>query len=264
MKNLTFFTIFISIFGFSQEKFTTQDFGLHQNTEKVVSKEFWNDDNENSVFTDEMVFYNTFLQSKKSKEAIDDIEEKYFYNIDNQLIRIEFKHLNSEQYETEKFLYNKQGNLTKKEEYFNGKLLYTTEYFYNKNGFLEKEIEKNEKKIVQRSVKYINRKDEKNYTKIYEDFNDDGSLFEKGTLTYENGLVTTEEYNMFDIITKITNSYNDKGLLTKTEMEGGDTFMYNYEYDDKGNPTKITKTNSQNQRNSVKVITNTYSTFPTN
>ena len=59
MKKVTFFTIFISILGFPQEKFTTQDFDLHKNTEKVVSKEFWNDDNENSVFTEEMVFYNT-------------------------------------------------------------------------------------------------------------------------------------------------------------------------------------------------------------
>ena len=123
MKKVTFFTIFISIFGFSQEKFTTQDFGLHKNTEKVFSKEFWNDDNENSVFTEEMVFYNTFLQSKKSKDVINNTEEKYFYNIDNQLIRKEIKQINSEQSETEKFIYNKQGNLTKKEEYFNGKLL---------------------------------------------------------------------------------------------------------------------------------------------
>ena len=261
MKNVTFFTIFISIFGFSQEKFTTQDFGLHKNTEKVVSKEFWNDDNENSVFTDEMVFYNTFLQGKKSKDGINNTEEKYFYNIDNQLIRKEIKQINSEQSETEKFLYNKQGNLTKKEEYFNGKLLYTTEYFYDKNGFLDKEIEKNQKKIVQRSVKYTNRKDDKNYTKISEDFNEDGSLYEKGTLTYENGLATNEEYNMYDIITKIKNSYNEKGLLTKTEIEGGDIFMYDYEYDTNGNPSKITKTNSQNQGNSVKIIENSYSDF---
>ena len=261
MKKVTFFTIFISIFGFSQEKFTTQDFGLHKNTEKVFSKEFWNDDNENSVFTEEMVFYNTFLQSKKSKDVINNTEEKYFYNIDNQLIRKEIKQINSEQSETEKFLYNKQGNLTKKEEYFNGKLLYTTEYFYDKNGFLEKEVEKNQKKIVQRSIKYTNRKDDKNYTKISEDFNEDGSLYEKGTLTYENGLVTNEEYNMYDIITKIKNSYNEKGLLTKTEIEGGDTFMYDYEYDTKGNPAKISKTNSQNQGNSVKIIENSYSDF---
>ena len=264
MKQITFFTIIISIFGFSQEKLTTQDFGLHKNTETVISKQYWEDGQSNIVFTEELKFYNTFLEEQKTKDGDYVTVKKYYYNIDNQLAKIETEHLNSEQYETEKFLYNKKGNLIKKEEYFNGKLLYTTEYFYDKNGFLEKEIEKNDKKIVQRSVKYINRKDEKNYTKIYEDYNDDGSIFEKGTLTYENGLVITEEYNMFDIITKIKNSYNDKGLLTKTEIEGGDTFMYNYEYDDKGNPTKITKTNSQNQGNYVLVINNTYSTFPTN
>lgn len=261
MKKLIFLIAFVSIFGFSQEKFTTQDFGLHKNTEKVVSKEFWNDDNENSVFTDEMVFYNTFLQSKKSKDAINNTEEKYFYNVDNQLIRKKIKKINSKQTETEKFLYNKQGNLTKKEEYFNGKLLYITEYFYDRNGFLEKVIEKNQKKIIQRSVKYINRKDDINYTIISEDFNEGGNLFEKGTLTYENGLLTTEEYNMYDVITKIKNFYNEKGLLTKTQIEGDDTFMYDYEYDDKGNPTKITKTSSQNQGNSVKIITNSYSDF---
>ena len=264
MKKVIFLTAFISIFGFSQEKLTTQDFGLHKNTETVISKQYWEDGQSNIVFTEELKFYNTFLEEQKTKDGDYVTVKKYYYNIDNQLAKIETEHLNSEQYETEKFLYNKKGNLIKKEEYFNGKLLYTTEYFYDKNGFLEKEIEKNDKKIVQRSVKYINRKDEKNYTKIYEDYNDDGSIFEKGTLTYENGLVITEEYNMFDIITKIKNSYNDKGLLTKTEIEGGDTFMYNYEYDDKGNPTKITKTNSQNQGNSVKIITNSYSTFPTN
>lgn len=261
MKRLTFLIIFISMLGFSQEKLTTQDFGLHKNTEKVVSKELWNDDNENSVFTDEMIFYNGFLQSKKSKDAINNTEEKYFYNIDNQLIKKEIKQVNSQQSETEKYLYNKQGDLSKKEEYFNGKLLYTTEYFYDKNGFLDEEIEKNQKKIVESSVKYINRKKGENYTKISEDFNDDGSLFEKGSLTYENGLLTYEEYNMFDIITKIKNFYNEKGLLIKTEIEGGDTFLYDYEYDTNGNPSKITKISSQNQGNSVKIITNSYSVF---
>ena len=50
MKQITFFTIIISIFGFSQEKkLTTQDFGLHKNTETVISKQYWEDDSQSNI-----------------------------------------------------------------------------------------------------------------------------------------------------------------------------------------------------------------------
>ena len=62
MKQITFFTIIISIFGFSQEKFTTQDFGLHKNTETVISKQYWEDDQSNVVFTEELKFYNSQIK----------------------------------------------------------------------------------------------------------------------------------------------------------------------------------------------------------
>ena len=41
MKKFVLFVLLSSLFGFSQEKTTTQDFGLNPKTETVVSKQTW-------------------------------------------------------------------------------------------------------------------------------------------------------------------------------------------------------------------------------
>ena len=105
MKQITFFTIIISIFGFSQEKLTTQDFGLHKNTETVISKQYWEDDQSNVVFTEELKFYNTFLEEQKTKDGDYVTVKKYYYNIDNLLVKIETEHVHSGEKEKEVFHY---------------------------------------------------------------------------------------------------------------------------------------------------------------
>jgi antitoxin component YwqK of YwqJK toxin-antitoxin module len=80
-------------------------------------------------------FYNTYLQSKKNQDGEYITEDKYFYNIDNQLIRIETLHHNSEQTEALKFYYQ-NGKLSSKEFYMNDKLITKTSYTYDKNGRL--------------------------------------------------------------------------------------------------------------------------------
>ena len=105
MKQITFFTIIISIFGLSQEKLTTQDFGLHKNTETVISKQYWEDDQSNIVFTEELKFYNTFLEEQKTKDGDYVTVKKYYYNIDNLLVKIETEHVHSGEKEKEVFHY---------------------------------------------------------------------------------------------------------------------------------------------------------------
>jgi hypothetical protein len=68
MKKFVLFVLLSSLFGFSQEKTTTQDFGLNPKTETVVSKQIWaNADYNKGVYLETLTFYNTYLQSKKIK-----------------------------------------------------------------------------------------------------------------------------------------------------------------------------------------------------
>jgi hypothetical protein len=71
MKKFVLFVLLSSLFGFSQEKTTTQDFGLNPKTETVVSKQIWaNADYNKGVYLETLTFYNTYLQSKKSRRRI--------------------------------------------------------------------------------------------------------------------------------------------------------------------------------------------------
>ena len=82
MKKFVLFVLLSSLFGFSQEKITTQDFGLNPKTETVVSKQTWaNADYNKGVYLETLTFYNTYLQSKKNQDGEYITEDKYFYNI---------------------------------------------------------------------------------------------------------------------------------------------------------------------------------------
>ncbi|WP_213190620.1 hypothetical protein [Cloacibacterium caeni] len=83
---------------------------------------------------------------------------------------------------------------------------------------------------------------------------------------YENKLLVEANYEMYNLKTNVKNTYNKEGWIVKEVFSNSEVVenTFTYEVDEKGNPIKVTKTNSQNQGNYVLVINNTYSTFPTN
>lgn len=264
MKKVIFLTAFISIFGFSQEKFTTQDFGLHKNTETVISKQYWEDDQSNIVFTEELKFYNTFLEEQKTKDGDYVTVKKYYYNIDNLLVKIETEHVHSGEKEKEVFHY-KNLQLHNSELWMHDKMFSKTQYFFDKNNRLTKEIEKDAKNKVTRIVEYKNYKNDDFFTKLIKDFQN-GKVVETTEEIYENKLLVEANYEMYNLKTNVKNTYNKEGRIVKEVLSNSEVVenTFTYEVDEKGNPTKVTKTNSQNQGNYVLVINNTYSTFPTN
>ena len=130
---------------------------------------------------------------------------------------------------------------------------------------MTKEIEKDAKNKVSRIVEYKNYKNDDFFTKLIKDFQND-KVVETTEEIYENKLLVEANYEMYNLKTNVKNTYNKEGRIIKEIINNNEVIenTFSYELDEKGNPTKITKTNSQNQGNYVLVINNTYSTFPTN
>lgn len=260
MKKLVLFALLSSLFGFSQEKITTQDFGLNPKTETVVSKKTWANANYNKgVYIETLTFYNTYLQSKKNQDGEYITEDKYFYNIDNQLIRIETLHHNSEQTEAVKFYYQNE-RLSSKEFYMNDKLITKTTFTYDKNGRLTNETEKTLKNEVVLVINYYNYLNDNTYTKSYIDYKDN-KVLEKRTENYVNGLVITEESEMYNLKTNIKYIYSPNKRLVKEIINNDEINVYSYKFDENGNPTKIFKMNNRDNGDTIIMIQNTYSDF---
>ena len=116
-----------------------------------------------------MKFYNTFLEEKKNKDGDYVTVKKYYYNIDNLLVKIETEHVHSGEKEKEVF-HNKNLQLQNSELWMHGKMFSKTQYFYDKNNRLIKEIEKDAKNKVTRIVEYKNYKNDDFFTKLIKDF----------------------------------------------------------------------------------------------
>jgi hypothetical protein len=179
-------------------------------------------------------------------------------------VKIETEHLNSGEKEKEVFHY-KNHQLQNSELWMKNKMFSKTQYFYDKNNRLIKEIEKDAKNKLTRIVEYKNYKNDDSFTKLMKGFQN-GKVAETTEEIYENKLLVEANYEMYNLKTNVKNTYNKEGRIIKEIINNNEVIenTFSYELDEKGNPTKITKTNSQNQGNYVLVINNTYSTFPTN
>lgn len=258
-KNLLSF-IFISLLGFSQEKITTQDFGLNPKTETVISKQTWaNSDYNKGVYIETLTFYNTFLQSKKNQDGEYITEDKYFYDVDNQLIRIETFHQNSEQKEAIKFYYQ-NGKLSSKEFYMNDKLITKTTFAYDKNGRLTNETEKSLKNELVYVADYSNYINDNAYTKSSIDYKDN-KILEKKVQNIVNGLVIKEESERYNLKSNVKYIYSINRRLVKEIINNDEMNVYSYKFDENGNPTKIFKMNNRDKGDSIIMIQNTYSDF---
>lgn len=260
MKKFVLFVLLSSLFGFSQEKTTTQDFGLNPKTETVVSKQTWaNADYNKGVYLETLTFYNTYLQSKKNQDGEYITEDKYFYNIDNQVIRIETLHHNSEQTEAVKFYYQ-NGKLSSKEFYMNDKLITKTIFTYDNNGRLSSETEKSLKNELVSMVNYSNYVNDNTYTKSSVDYKDN-KVLQKMVEYYVNGLVSLEESEMYNLKSTRKLIYSTNRRLVKEIINNDEMNVYSYKFDENGNPTKIFKMNNRDKGDSIIMIQNTYSDF---
>lgn len=259
-KNAFLFFVLLFAVMFSQEKITTNDFGLHPNTETVVSTQTWaNADYNKGVYIETLTFYNTYLQSKKSQDGEYITTDKYFYDIDNQLVKIETLHENSGETEMLKFNYQ-NGKLITKEFYLNDKLITKTVFSYDKNGKLINETEKSLEGELVSVANYNNYVNDNTYTKSSVDYKDNKFL-EKRLESYVNGLLISEDNEMYNLKSNVKYIYSTNRRLVKEIINNDEMNVYSYKLDENGNPIKIFKMNNYDKGDSIIMIQNTYSDF---
>lgn len=260
IKKWLLLVLLFSLYGFSQEKTTTQDFGLNPKTETVISKQIWaNADYNKGVYIETLTFYNTFLQSKKNQDGEYITEDKYFYDVDNRLIRIETAHQNSDQTEALKFYYQ-NGKLSTKEFYMNDRLITKTIFTYDKNGRLNNETEKSIKNELVSLVNYSNYINDNSYTKSSIDYKEN-KVLETRVQNIVNGLVITEENEKSNLKLNVKYIYSVNKRLVKEIINNDEMNVYSYKFDENGNPIKIFKMNNRDKGDSIITIQNTYSDF---
>lgn len=258
IKKIALVTLLISLFGFSQVKTTTQDFGLNPKTETVISKQTWvNADYNKGVYIETLTFNNTYLQSKKNQDGDYITEDKYFYNADNQLEKKETIHENSGERETVKFYYL-NGKVSSKEFYIGDKLITKTAYTYDKNGRLINETEKSMKNELVFLASYSNYVNDNTYTKASVHYKDQ-RILENKVENFVNGLVVKEENEISNLKSTIKYIYSSNRRLVKEIINNDEMNVYSYKFDANGNPIKIFKINNKDKGDSIIMIQNTYS-----
>ena len=260
----------IALFGLSlqaQEQFLTSHFNWSPRT-ATLQKEFYYFNPETNARewskTETYTFYNQYLDS-----VIVDLGEakeitKYNFNIDNSLVSKITDYKLSETQDKTLFFYDKELRLTKSQEFVQGRLFSETKYSYDKQNRLIKSVCIEKETDFSEITEYSNYTSEDSYTKTsyYKDANKEANL---SIEIYKNGLLIEGNYQIFDLKSKMVYQYDEKRNVISEQKDSEAPTLYQYEYDAKGNPTKITISNTQNPYlNSEITIKSTYSEFISN
>jgi hypothetical protein len=254
-------TLFVQVMLIGQEKYSTSDFNLHEKTH--ISEQVTYSIQEGTKkweSTKTYFFYNTYLdsivvESKNSKEII-----KYNYNIDNCLKSIVTKNSISELEDKIEFYYDKELKLVKSKEYLQGYFFSESIYSYDKEDRIFEIVtkEKNFKNIQIINYQYKGNLKFIKTTKSFEG----KKMIEIQVENYKENLIEKGEYQIFDLKSKVVYKYDKRLNLIYEQKDAEEPTVYQYEYDVKGNPIKITVSNAGNPFVNAEInIKNTYSDF---
>ena len=214
--------------------------------------------------TEIYTFYNQYLDSVVVD--LGDAKEitKYNFNIDNSLVSKITDYKLSETQDKTLFFYDKELRLTKSQEFVQGRLFSETKYSYDKQNRLMKSVCREKETGFSEITEYSNYTSDDSYTKTsyYKDAKKEANL---AIEIYKNGLLIEGNYQIFDLKSKVVYQYDEKRNVISEQKDNEAPTLYQYEYDAKGNPTKIIISNAQNPYvNSEIIIKSTYSEFISN
>lgn len=254
-------TLFVQVMLIGQEKYSTSDFNLHEKTH--ISEQVTYSIQEGTKkweSTKTYFFYNTYLdsivvESKNSKEII-----KYNYNIDNCLKSIVTKNSISELEDKIEFYYDKELKLVKSKEYLQGYFFSESIYSYDKEDRIF-EIVTKEKGFNTFEIVTFNYSDANHYIKTSKSF-EGKKMVEIQVENYKDDLIEKGVYQIFDLKNKVLYKHDKMRNLIFEQIDEEEPTVYQYEYDVKVNPIKITVSNAGNPFVNAEInIKNTYSDF---
>ena len=251
----------------AQEKFKTSDFNWSPKTQSVQKEIFYFNPETNQkewVKKESYVFYNTYLDTMvvdlgNAKEVTE-----CNYNIDGNLKVKYTYYLQSETQDKTLFFYNKELQLSKSQEFVQGRLFSETKYSYNKQNRLIKSVCREKETGFSEITEFSNYTSEDSYTKTayYNEGKKEANL---SVEIYKKGLLIEGNYQIFDLKSKIVCQYDEKRNILSEQKDNETPTLYQYEYDVEGNPTKIIIFNAENSYlNSEILVKSTYSDFKTN
>ena len=260
----------IALFGLSlqaQEQFLTSHFNWSPRTATLQKEIYYFNPETNArewSKTETYTFYNQYLDS-----VIVDLGEakeitKYNFNIDNSLVSKITDYKLSETQDKTLFFYDKELRLTKSQEFVLSRLFSETKYSYDKQNRLVKSVCREKETGFSEVTEYSNYISEDSYTKTsyYKDAKKEANL---AIEIYKNGLLIEGNYQIFDLKSKVVYQYDEKRNVISEQKDNEAPTLYQYEYDAKGNPTKIIISNAQNPYlNSEIIVKSTYSEFLSN
>ena len=251
----------------AQEKFKTSDFNWSPKTETIENEIFYfNPENQKKEWskTEKYYFYNTYLDSLvvdlgNAKEV-----SLYNFTIDNCIKSVITNYNVSKTQDKTLYYYDKELQLTKSQEFVQGRLFSETKYSYDKEYRLLKSVCKEKETGFSEITEYSNYTSEDSYTKTsyYKDGKKEANI---AVEIYKNGLLQEGNYQIFDLKSKVVYQYDAKRNVISEQKDNEAPTLYQYEYDVEGNPTKISISNAQNPYlNSEIIVKSTYSDFKTN
>jgi YD repeat-containing protein len=251
----------------AQEQFRTSHFNWSPKTQSIQKEIFYFNPETNQkewVKTESYVFYNTYLDTMvvdlgNAKEVTE-----CNYNIDGNLKVKYTYYLQSETQDKTLFFYDKELQLTKSQEFVQGRLFSETKYSYDKQNRFIKSVCREKETGFSEITEYSNYTSDDSYTKTsyYNEGKKEANL---SVEIYKNGLLIEANYQIFDLKSKIVYQYDEKRNVISEQKDNESPTLYQYEYDAEGNPTKITITNAQNPYlNSEIIVKSTYSEFLSN
>jgi hypothetical protein len=107
---------------------------------------------------------------------------------------------------------------------------------------------------------YNNYVNDNTYTKSSVDYKDNKFL-EKRLESYVNGLLISEDNEMYNLKSNVKYIYSTNRRLVKEIINNDEMNVYSYKLDENGNPIKIFKMNNYDKGDSIIMIQNTYSDF---
>ena len=107
---------------------------------------------------------------------------------------------------------------------------------------------------------YNNYVNDNTFTKSSVDYKDNKFL-EKRLESYVNGLLISEDNEMYNLKSNVKYIYSTNRRLVKEIINNDEMNVYSYKLDENGNPIKIFKMNNYDKGDSIIMIQNTYSDF---
>lgn len=251
----------------AQEQFLTSHFNWSPRTATLQKEIFYfNPETKAKEWskTEIYTFYNQYLDS--IVVDLGNVKEitKCNFNIDGNLKVKYTYYLQSETQDKTLFFYNKELQLSKSQEFAQGRLFSETKYSYDKQNRLIKSVCREKETGFSEITDYSNYSSNDSYTKTsyYKPGKKESSL---DVEIYKNGLLIEATYQLFDVTTKMNFKYDEKRNVISEQKDNEAATLYQYEYDAEGNPTKIIITNAQNPYlNSEIIVKSTYSEFLSN